>query len=220
MPDLNPFLLAAAVPTPDPRLLPLLRSKPWLASQQDEHGYSLLHAAASYNHIDLLRTLVSEFNVDVGLKDEDGETALFVAETVEACKCLVEELGADPAVKNDEGLTAREKVEHEAEYPEVAEYLRARDRSQGGGRGSATTPLPPLPAHISMTVNTVNTADTADGVGAEGQEPDPEFRRRIEELAGRDDFQTEEGQRQLRELITDAIRGVGNDREVRRRVEE
>ncbi|RMZ85925.1 hypothetical protein DV736_g6521, partial [Chaetothyriales sp. CBS 134916] len=189
MADLNPFLLAAAVPTPDPRLLPLLRSNPLLASQQDEHGYSLLHAAASYNHLDLLRTLVKEFKVDVGLKDEDGETALFVAETVEVCKCLVEELGVDAGVKNDEGLTAREKAEEEAEYPEVAD----------------------------MTVNPV---DPADGFSAEGQEPDPEFRRRIEELAGRDDFQTEEGQRQLRELITDAIRGASNDREVRRRVEE
>ncbi|RMD41124.1 hypothetical protein DV735_g3979, partial [Chaetothyriales sp. CBS 134920] len=212
MPELNAFLLAAAVPTPDARLLPLLRSKPSLASQQDEHGYSLLHAAASYNHIDLLRTLVNDFKVDVGLKDEDGETALFVVETVEACKCLVEELGLDPAIKNDEGLTAREKLEQEAEYPEVAEYLRAHEGTQDGSGAT----LAQLPANISMTVNTVNT----DGAGVDDQEPDPEFRRRIEELAGRDDFQTEEGQRQLRELITDAIRGANNDRDVRRRVEQ
>ncbi|RMZ80363.1 hypothetical protein DV738_g2855, partial [Chaetothyriales sp. CBS 135597] len=217
MPELNPFLLAAAVPTPDARLLPLLRSKPELASQQDHHGYSLVHAAASYNHIDLLRTLVNDFKVDVGLKDEDGETALFVVETVEASKCLVEELGLDTGIKNADGLSARERLEQEAEYPEVVEYLRAREGTMHDG-GSSATLAQLLPANISMTVNTVNTVDGAAGV--DDQEPDPEFRRRIEELAGRDDFQTEEGQKQLRELITDAIRGASNDREVRRRVEE
>lgn len=37
------------------------------------------------------------------------------------------------------------------------------------------------------------------------QGPGPEFRRRIEESAARDDFQAKDGQRQLRELITDAL---------------
>ena len=87
----NPYLLAA---DNSPELLPLLRSNPALASSQDEHGYSLVHAAASYNHLDLLRALVRDLHVDVNLKDEDDETALFVVETPEAAKVLVEELGA------------------------------------------------------------------------------------------------------------------------------
>jgi hypothetical protein len=55
-----------------------------------------------------------------------------------------------------------------------------------------------------------------------GDAPDPEFRRRIEELAARDDFQTEEGQRQLRELVTEVVSGMTSeqtDRSVRRRVD-
>ncbi|KAK6441591.1 hypothetical protein LTR95_002186 [Oleoguttula sp. CCFEE 5521] len=56
-----------------------LRSDPTLASAQDSHGHSLLHAAASYAHLDLARTLLNEFH----LLDEDGETALFNAETAE-----------------------------------------------------------------------------------------------------------------------------------------
>jgi len=56
--------------------------------------------------------------------------------------------------------------------------------------------------------------------GEQLQEPDPEFKRRIEELASRDNFHTEEGQQELRDLIVDAIRGVGGDeRKVRRRVD-
>lgn len=104
----DPFLLAA---DNSPALLPLLRQHPPKASKQDEHGYSLLHAAASYNHIPLLRSLVNEFDVDVNLKDEDGETCLFVTESVPVATCLVEELHLDTSITNDDGLTAVEKIE-------------------------------------------------------------------------------------------------------------
>ena len=225
MSDLNPFLLAAVTPDPDPRLLPLLRTKPELASAQDAHGYSLLHAAASYNHIQLLLSLIDEFKVDVNLKDEDGETCLFVAETVEVAKCLVEDLHVDLAVRNEEGITALEKFVSEQEFPEVAEYLQAHD-TQCRATGAASTytgPVsngiqhpPPLPP--SMTINVDTAADATDASLA--QEPDPEFRRRIEELAAKENFHTVEGQRELRELVTDAIRGVGNEeRDVRRRLD-
>lgn len=214
MSEPNPFLLAASTPSPDPRLLPLLRSSPPLASAQDAHGYSLLHAASSYNHIDLLKTLVSEFSVDVNLKDEDGETCLFVAEDLNVVKCLVEELGIDKTVKNDEGLTAVEKFESESEYPEIAMYLRQQAGEAATASTDGNTRMPPLPPNISIGLNT-----TDDENATAEQQPDPEFRRRIEELAAREDFQSEEVQRELRELITDAIRGVGDERDVRRRVE-
>ena len=58
----------------------------------------------------------------------------------------------------------------------------------------------------------------ADQVGGE---PDPEFRRRIEELASRDDFQGDEGQRELRSLVSDAVSGLtseGQGPAVRRRM--
>ena len=53
-----------------------------------------------------------------------------------------------------------------------------------------------------------------------GEVADPALKQRIEELAAKEDFQGEEGQRQLRELITDAVRGVsGEEREVRPRLD-
>ncbi|EXJ85046.1 hypothetical protein A1O3_05721 [Capronia epimyces CBS 606.96] len=220
MSDLNPFLLAAVTPDPDPRLLPLLRSKPELASAQDAHGYSLLHAAASYDHISLLQSLVNEFHVDVNLKDEDGETCLFVTETVDIAKCLVEDLHIDLEVRNEDGMTALEKFESEEEFPEVAVYLRAQIVGSGpNGAGPTSNGVqhpPPLPPNMTVNIDTA-TDPTASDLN---QEPDPEFRRRIEELAAGDNFHSEEGQRQLRDLITDALRGVGHsEREVRRRVE-
>ena len=99
----------------------------------------------------------------------------------------MEELHIDTEAKNNEGQTAREKIESEEDYPEVAEYLAGRV----GGQISRPPPLPP-----NVKVNIGN-----EVVEEGGQEPDPEFRRRIEGLAARENFHTEEGQRELRDLI-------------------
>ncbi|KAL9947100.1 hypothetical protein D7B24_009272 [Verticillium nonalfalfae] len=214
----NPYLLAA---DNSPALLPLLRENPSLASGQDEHGYSLVHAAASYNHLDLLRTLIQEFNVDVNLKDEDGETALFVVETVDAAKCLVEELGADIHIRGDDGVTPREKIEAEADYPEVAEYLAGAETERPASSSAAaatngsseTAEMPPVPEGLAVSVGSMDqTADVPEEV-------DPEFKRRIEELAGREDFHTPEGQAELRRLVEEAVLGEGlaDERSVRQR---
>lgn len=215
----NPFLLAA---DNSPELLPLLRRHHSLAAAQDDHGYSLLHAAASYNHLDLLRSLLAEFNVPVDLKDEDGETALFVCETVECARLLVEEFHADISVRGEDGKTAWEKIEAEGDFPEVATYLLSREvikepSGNNGVNGTTSTAniisqAPPLPEGLSIDIGTMAPEDVGDEV------VDTEFKRRIEELAARSDFQGEEGQRQLRELITEAVRGqIVEDREVRQR---
>ncbi|KAF3067056.1 hypothetical protein GL218_08897 [Daldinia childiae] len=197
----NPFLLAA---DNSPALLPLLRENPNLASEQDSHGYSLVHAAASYNHLDLLRTLIREFNVDVNLRDEDDETALFVVETVEAARALVEELGADITIKGSEGYTAFQKIVEEGDFPEVAEYLKTKEDTSHAqvllnGTNGDTNAAPPIPDGLRISVSTVTPAEETE------LEVDPEFRRRIEELAERDDFHSDAGQAELRQLIQDAI---------------
>ncbi|KAI2626273.1 ankyrin repeat-containing protein [Xylaria nigripes] len=200
----NPFLLAA---DNSPALLPLLRENPSLAGQQDEHGYSLVHAAASYNHLDLLRALIREFKVDVNLRDEDEETALFVVETVDAARVLVEELGADIKIKGSDGYTARQKIVEEGEFIEVAEYLQSKESGQAqnllngvnGGAAEEGSNMPAPPAGLNVSVSTITPAEENEN------EVDSEFRRRIEELAQREDFHSEEGQAVLRQLIQDAL---------------
>ncbi|PHH61656.1 hypothetical protein CDD81_8067 [Ophiocordyceps australis] len=226
----NPFLLAA---DNNPTLLPLLRGKPELASAQDDHGYSLLHAAASYNHLELLRTLVSEFNVNIDIKDEDDETPLFVVETPEAARLLVQELSANIWHTNAEGLTARRKLEAEGEFPATAAYLQSVEGTSGDEQvdlaqrlnpaqaasdgSSARTPLFTMasapPDGVKVTV------DAVDGDSEIPQEADPEFRRRIEELASRADFDSSGSQQELRRLVEDAIlsQGLGQERSVRPR---
>ncbi|KAL4879477.1 hypothetical protein BJY04DRAFT_193513 [Aspergillus karnatakaensis] len=216
----NPFILAADNPT---AVLTLLRSDPSIASKQDEHGYSLLHAAASYGHIDLLRALVRDFNTDVNLLDEDGETCLFVTERLDIAKCLVEELGLDYNKRNEEGLTAQETIESDGSFPEIAAYLRQvaglpGQAADAVSAGDALNPAPPLPPNIQVNLGTMSEQEASAGT----TEVDPEFKRRIDELAAREDFHTDATQQQLRQLVMDAIQGSNidtQDSNVRRRVE-
>lgn len=207
----NVFLLAA---DNSPSLLPLLRANPTLASSQDAHGYSLVHAAASYNHLDLLEILIRELKVDVNIKDEDGETALFVVETVDCAKLLVETLGADITVRGEEAKTAREKFAEENEFPQVAVYLRKIEiereiygpegvpppESEAKPESELQAPAP-LPEGVTVDIGSMMPEDAGELV-------DSEFRKKIEELAARDDFQGEEGQKALRGLIVEALGGI------------
>ena len=216
----NPLLLAA---DNSPDLLPLLYSDRSLASKQDEYGYSLLHAAASYNYLDLARALKSEFNIDPNIVDEDGETALFVVETVEGAQCLLEEVGTRPDIKNNEGETAEEKIGAEGDFVTVADYLKeVRTKASGANAGSngagteheiGSQHPPPLPPGVQLRVGSLVDEQNL------GEVADPELKRRIEELASREDFEGDEAQQQLRQLVTDAVRG-GNEgqREVRPRI--
>lgn len=191
-----------------------------MASTQDEHGYSLVHAAASYNHLDLLRALVTEFKVDVDLKDEDGETALFVVETPAAASILIDELGANLQHRGAEGLTARQKIETEGDFPDVAKYLTTIEASKRDGLVSSDTDAEPLAASIPPPPEGMSvTLGIMDETTEVPSEADPEFRRRIEELAQHDDLDTPQGQARLRVLVIDALadQGFRDDRNVKSR---
>ncbi|EST06420.1 Ankyrin repeat-containing domain protein [Kalmanozyma brasiliensis GHG001] len=91
----------------------------------DEFTYTPLHAAASYGHLDILRFLLSHPSAPekaVDTTDEDLDTPLFVCETVETARCLIEEFGADARHKNSEGLTAAQQA-MENEHEDLARYL-------------------------------------------------------------------------------------------------
>ena len=231
--------LLNAVPEDPALVLSLLRKRPELASAQDSHGYSLLHAAASFAQLDLLRALVQDYHVPVDLVDEDEDTALFTAEDVAVAKILVNELGADLLHRDAENLTARQYIEQEGDFPAVATFLRQIEiaRSVNANDGSSKTssteafpsrkpdgavpdgncasfensievinsehPPPPLPPGVSVNLETLSQL-TEDA-------PDPQFRKRIEELAAREDFEGEESQKELKRLITDAVNGLTLD---------
>ena len=203
-------VLLNLVPDSPSSVLQHLENERALASAQDSHGYSLLHASASYSQIDLLRTLASEYEVSVNITDEDNETPLFYVETVEVATVLLE-LGADLTHKNAEGQTAEDKIDAEQDFPLVAAFLRQKSAALRGevngveNNGTAAQLMhpPPMPEGVQVNIGTMQEP--------EGEPADPEFRRRIEELAAREDFQSAEGQRELRELVTEAVTGLRED---------
>lgn len=214
-------LLLNLIDTRPQSILQSLEQHPQLASARDAHGYSLVHAAASYNQLEVLRELVQKYSVDVNILDEDGETALFATESARIAECLVAELNVDVNVRNTEGKTAEEKIgEEEGEGHEVYQYLRSlRPGGEPANAGLVATdgvhPPPPLPNGVQINMGTM-------AEDAAGDAPDPEIRRRIDELAAREDFQSEEVQQQLRELIQEVVTGISADqseRNVRQRLD-
>lgn len=233
--------LLATPPSPSTTssLLSTLNQYPHLAHAADTNGYSLLHAASSYSHLEVLRALIrAPFEVDVDLRDTEGETPLFYAETEETARCLVEELGADWKTKNNDDGDVQQSAQQNAEDTEgkeregwqaVLNYfgsfisspnsndqseeastqseperpaLQGQDMSQGETRRP-----PPLPPGMTLEMGTINTESNSNDLPP----PDPEFKRRIEELAARDDFQTEAGQRELKGLVEEALGGLRDD---------
>lgn len=74
------------------------------ANDKDANGYTPVHAAASYGHLELLRYLISQGG-NVNIADSDGDTPLHSVEDVTTAKILIEEFSADWRLKNSEGQT-------------------------------------------------------------------------------------------------------------------
>jgi len=62
-----------------------------------------MHASASYAHTDILEYLIS-VGGDINLRDDDGDTPLYVVESVEMARWMIER-GAEWGVVNEEGLS-------------------------------------------------------------------------------------------------------------------
>mmetsp|Transcript_26864 Transcript_26864/g.37862 ORF Transcript_26864/g.37862 Transcript_26864/m.37862 type:complete len:158 (-) Transcript_26864:180-653(-) len=111
------------------------------ATVADENGYTLLHAAASYRQLAVMTWLLQPpQSVPVNAADNDGDTALHHAESLDAIKFIIEQGGADPNLCNGEGKTPLQSKEEELKdlmeedeededvrtLNEIIAYLKAR----------------------------------------------------------------------------------------------
>jgi ankyrin repeat protein len=69
----------------------------------DPNSYTPMHASASYAHTDILEYLIS-VGGDINLRDDDGDTPLYVVESLEMARWMIER-GAQWGVVNEEGLS-------------------------------------------------------------------------------------------------------------------
>lgn len=101
-----------------------LQSPNLTPNSRDQNGYTPIHAAVEYAHLDLLKYLI-DHGGDINVKDSDGDTPLHACEQVSVAEKLVE-LGADINAKNDEDQTPLEKAEEDADFPELIDFLRKK----------------------------------------------------------------------------------------------
>ncbi|WWD15899.1 hypothetical protein CI109_100323 [Kwoniella shandongensis] len=126
-------------------------------NDKDSNSYTPMHAAASYAHLPLLTYLLS-VGGNPNIPDDDGDTPLFVVESLEVAQFLVQS-GADAGWKNEEGMMASDSLEED--HPEISTYLRSLLPASESDPTSSDQPT---------TTNTTTTSDSADDdVGGEGQ---------------------------------------------------
>ncbi|CCK72044.1 uncharacterized protein KNAG_0I02590 [Huiozyma naganishii CBS 8797] len=96
------------------------------ANSADPNGYTPIHAAAAYGHIDMLRTLCREYDGDINIRDADGDTPLHHIEDVATATFIIEELNGAYNLTNNEGKTALQVFEENAEDPDLIEYMKLK----------------------------------------------------------------------------------------------
>lgn len=99
----------------------------------DPQGYTAVHAAASYDHVELLEYLFSKGG-NANVQDGDGDTPLHHCESVDTARILVAH-GADWTLKNSEGQSPASYIVEEAEFPELGRYLQCLEAEGDAERG-------------------------------------------------------------------------------------
>lgn len=198
----------------------------------DENGYSAIHAAASYNHVAVLDTLIQRGG-NPNLEDFDGDTPLYVAETRDMVAHLVRH-GAHVAHRNKEGKTALEHHIEEDEFPDVVAALQTLTPSTDLGTagvasvgGHESVPFAAgVTAHYQATaVGGVNAASTAEEQNQETLEAmdglPVEVRERIGQVMRQTEIDGINRDEELRGILHEALVGNGifGDRNLRQRTE-
>ncbi|KAF3989479.1 hypothetical protein FT663_03597 [Candidozyma haemuli var. vulneris] len=169
-----------------------IESGEFSANSKDPNGYTPIHAAASYGHIELLRYLLEQGG-DINIQDEEGDTPLHHVEDLTVATTIVEEFKADFKIKNAEGQTPAQFIEEEDEFPELAKYLRSLTHDE-----PSSSLLDNLPAPGEANGHQIRyTMEEDQGNG----EIDEERRKKLEEIVN-----SENPEEALRELVTSAVR--------------
>ncbi|KAI0671613.1 ankyrin [Trametes maxima] len=149
----------------------------------DPNTYTPMHAAASYGHLDILEYLISRGG-DVNVTDNDGDTPLYVVESIETARWLVEH-GATVNRQNDEGLSPAQYLEED--FPAVAAFLENLGGANTGGAGGNSVEMLEQPSQHAQNVASENLTssllqsvqDVMQRAEAEGREASDDELRQI-----------------------------------------
>ncbi|OMH81465.1 Ankyrin repeat-containing protein [Zancudomyces culisetae] len=90
------------------RVKELISADVQYANIQDDNGYSPLHAASSYNNLELIDFILQNGG-NVNILDNDGDSPLHVCESVECAIHLIKN-GADYKILNKDGFNAIQAI--------------------------------------------------------------------------------------------------------------
>ncbi|KAI0649256.1 ankyrin [Trametes meyenii] len=149
----------------------------------DPNTYTPMHAAASYGHLDILEYLVSRGG-DVNVTDNDGDTPLYVVESIETARWLVEH-GATVNRQNDEGLSPAQYLEED--FPAVAAFLENLGDANASGPGGNSVEMLEQPSQHAQNAASENLTssllqsvqDVMQRAEAEGREASDDELRQI-----------------------------------------
>ena len=108
------------------------------ANSRDPNGFTPIHAAASYGHINIIEYLINNGG-DINIQDNDGDTPLHHCENLEIIKLLINKYNADYKIKNNEGLNVKEYFIDEGEFPDIIAFLQSLDGESGSNTNDNNT---------------------------------------------------------------------------------
>lgn len=129
-----------------------------------------MHAAASYGHIELLEYLVSKGG-DVNVTDEDGDTPIYTAESLEVAKWLIDH-GAVVDRVNTEGISPAQHLEDE--FPVIAEFLRTGKVSERQDTELSEFAKQQVTEHLTEEMMQ-SVADIMERAEKDGRDPEEEL---------------------------------------------
>lgn len=176
----------------------LIESGRYSPNSADPNGFTPIHAAASYGHLDLLRYLLQNGG-NVNIQDGDGDTPLHHIENLEVAKVLISEFNADYSIKNNEGLNVREYHIQEDEFPELIQFFSLMDQSNGSGTSINTSSELTLP-------NGEVVKAFLNGDNMEAETPEMIVRRReIEAIFANTNLTEEQRDEELRNYVSSIV---------------
>ncbi|CAO3611337.1 unnamed protein product [Mucor fragilis] len=169
----------------------------------DQFGYTAMHAAVSYNQIEMVKLLI-EKGANVNIEDFEKDTPLYVAENVEIAQLLLDN-GADPKHTNEDGITPALTALEEG-WEEVAQFLANITKEVLPTAEEETDPLAYIEqedreaaAAAAQSQQQSNEDGAEEEMSEELTNKMQDIMKRIEEQGG------VENEEELRELVTKMV---------------
>ncbi|EPB84601.1 hypothetical protein HMPREF1544_08618 [Mucor circinelloides 1006PhL] len=172
----------------------------------DQFGYTAMHAAVSYNQIEMVKLLI-EKGANVNIEDFEKDTPLYVAENVEMAQLLLDN-GADPKHINEDGITPALTALEEG-WEEVAQFLANITKEVLATQEEETDPLAYIEQEDREAAAAAEAAEAQQqqsNEDGEEEEMSEELSNKMQDIMKRIEEQGGvENEEELRELVTKMV---------------